>query len=68
VIVEGYQNSGFFYSTVTRTKDIKAIVSFIEVTRTMDIKAMVTFTQQSLELKLLNKRNHCFDILVSNEC
>ena len=32
-----YQNTGFFYSTVTRTKDIKTMVSFI---------------QQSLELRI----------------
>ena len=26
----GYQNNGFFYSIVTRTEDMKAMVSFIQ--------------------------------------
>jgi hypothetical protein len=35
---KGYQHNGVFYSTVTRTKDIKSMVYFI---------------QQSLELRVL---------------
>jgi hypothetical protein len=27
---KGYQNNGIFYSTVTRTKDIKTMASFIQ--------------------------------------
>ena len=27
---KGYQNNGFFYSTVNRAKDIKTMVSFIQ--------------------------------------
>ena len=59
-----YQNSGFCYSTGTRTKYIKTMVSFIQqslelriypngffhstVTRIKDIKTIVYFIQQSL--------------------
>ena len=64
----GYQNNGFFYSAVIRTKNIKTTVYFIQqsleqeyqhydvfystVTITKDIKTMISFIQQSLELRI----------------
>ena len=65
---KGYQNNGLFYSAVTRTKDIKTMVSFIQqsyikgyqntgffysaVTITDNIKTMGYFIQQPLELRI----------------
>jgi hypothetical protein len=47
---KGYQHNGFFYSTVTRTEDIKTIVSLFSSHRTEDTKTMASFIHQSLEL------------------